>query len=241
MAYGTLHCVELSSAIGKRDLYLREGTSDEGAIKQIFEEQQYAVAHLFRAQEIFDFLKRKTDSGQIPLIIDAGANIGAASVYFAINFSQARIVAIEPEASNFAVLQKNVAGLNVRCVHAALASSPGFARVVDPGDGHWGFRTETSADSSGVPRVTIPDIYAQELGPNVFPFLVKLDIEGGEADLFSANTEWFDQTPFVMIELHDWLLPKGGTAAGFLKIVAGKNRDFLIRGENIYSIAHELG
>jgi hypothetical protein len=92
-----------------------------------------------------------------------------------------------------------------------------------------------------VPCVTIADIYAQEVKTGVFPFLVKMDIEGFESDVFSGDNSWLQKTPFFMIELHDWLMPKQGTAGGFLKAVANEPRDFLIRGENIYSIAHDLG
>ncbi len=242
---GPLACVELNSAIGKRDLYLRENSTDAGAIKQVFEEQQYAVAHLFRWAEISEFLARKQRAGETPLIIDAGANIGAATVYFAVHFPNARIIAIEPERGNFDVLQKNVEGLNVRCVQAALAGAPGRAKIVDPGDGQWGFRTAIAAGKdvreNDLACVTIADIYAQEVKPGVFPFLVKMDIEGAESDVFTGDVSWIKQTPLFMIELHDWLMPKAGTASGFLKTIAHEPRDFLIRGENIYSIAHQLG
>src|SRR5215475_12556495 len=40
-------------------------------------------------------------------IVDAGANIGMASIYFARRYPGAKIFAIEPETSNFAILLKN--------------------------------------------------------------------------------------------------------------------------------------
>ena len=38
------------------------------------------------------------------------------------------------------------------------------------------------------------------------PFIVKVDIEGFEADLFSANTQWVGRTPIIITELHNWLI-----------------------------------
>ena len=66
--------------------------------------------------------------------------------------------------------------------------------------------------------MTIADIYRRVCGSGAaFPFIVKIDIEGAEADVFASDTDWFNETPVVIVELHDWLMPKQGTAAEFLK------------------------
>jgi len=222
-----------------REIHFRRDTSDEPTIAQIFGKSEYAVAErLRRGPEIMAFLDDRSAFGRRPLIVDAGANIGASAVYFALTFPAARIVAIEPEEGNFRLLQRNVEGLDVRCIRAALAASPGYVRVIDPGEDNWGYRTEPAA--SGIPCVSVPDIYRQECGETVFPFLVKIDIEGAEADVFAGNIGWFDETPLVIVEPHDWLLPKRGTSRAFLQCIADKPRDFVIVGENIYSVQHEL-
>jgi hypothetical protein len=75
--------------------------------------------------------------------------------------------------------------------------------------------------------------------PRVYqPFLVKIDIEGAEQDLFSCNVEWIEKFPILIIELHDWLLPSQGTSRNFLKAIAPLDRDFVFFGENIFSIAN---
>ena len=43
------------------------------------------------------------------VIIDCGANIGLASIYFKFHFPDVKIYAFEPEISNFKMLKKNVA------------------------------------------------------------------------------------------------------------------------------------
>lgn len=73
------------------------------------------------------------------------------------------------------------------------------------------------------------------------PFICKIDIEGAEQELFSANTQWITRFPIVIIELHDWLFPRSGSSANFLRAIAGTNRDFVVSGENIFSVSHRMG
>src|SRR5215475_15612703 len=98
-------------------------------------------------------------------------------------------------------------------MHAAVSAREGRVKLSDPGEGHWGFRTEAAADGE-IQCVTINDIFRQNDATH-FPFIVKIDIEGGEAALFSDATEWVGQTPILIIELHDWLLPKCGVSRSF--------------------------
>ena len=71
------------------------------------------------------FIGKDYDLGFLNLhpgtIIDGGANVGYASVFFAITYPQARIFAVEPEESNFEMLLKNVRYYrNIIPIHAAL-------------------------------------------------------------------------------------------------------------------------
>ena len=150
-----------------------------------------------RAPELPAFVRRQEATGRRPLIVDAGANIGASPVYFIANLPSALVVAIEPDLENFKLLSKNVEGLNVEALRSAVASTAGRARVLDPGRGEWAYRTEPIDESDSdvantVPRVTINDIYASHRAGH-FPFIVKVDIEGAERELF-YNTEWVAQT-----------------------------------------------
>lgn len=226
-----------------REFHYRANSSDEHVIRDIFQGRQYDVRGLRRAQELFGFLERQALTGRRPLIVDAGANIGASTVHFATAFPKALVVAVEPDVANFELLLKNIAGLNVQAVNAAISSTRGHARVFDPGEGHWGYRTRLIAENEiaadAVPRVTINDIYNSHLGEH-FPYLVKVDIEGAEADLFSGNTEWVAGTPLVIVELHDWLLPKSGTSRPFLECISRLDRDFVQQHEDIFSIANDL-
>jgi len=234
----------------KRFVHFRPQSSDEAIIRDVFTGGAYDLGRLPRGRELAGYFEAHIRGGKSGLVVDAGANVGAASLYFHLLLGKTRIVAVESSTENFRVLEKNAVGLDARLVNAAISSTTGKAQVVDPGTaaGFCAYQAVPVGDGAPspagraleiVPRVTVNDIYAEE-AKRAFPFIAKIDIEGGEADLFSANTEWIEKTPLVIVELHDWLLPKQRTSAPFLKAIAGLDRDFFPLGENIFSIANRL-
>jgi hypothetical protein len=83
----------------------------------------------------------------------------------------------------------------------AIASIHGFLELLDVGEGYWGGRTvPAQPGGKSVSTVTVNDIYRGN-GQEFFPFIVKIDIEGGEKELFTQNLEWVAQTPLIIIEL----------------------------------------
>jgi FkbM family methyltransferase len=202
---------------------------------QVFMAGQYDLRRLARCQDLLVEAEEQQARGRKPLIVDAGANIGAATIYFSFLFPAAHIIALEPAPENFALLQCNTQGLDVVCLEAALASHAMKVSVHDVGAGFWGYRTEATEGPGGVPAVSIGEIYAG-CSSSHFPFLVKIDVEGAEEEIFSAHTEWVQETPLVIIELHDWMLPGRRSAQNFLRCIAALDRDFVQHSENIFSI-----
>jgi FkbM family methyltransferase len=226
-----------------RDFWFRPDTSDGPMLQQIFVQNEYNFDHLARYPELKDYYDRKSAQGKRGLIVDGGANIGASAVAFALGWSGSRVTAIEPDKGNFKLLTSNTGGLSITCVHGALAASPGKAKVVDIGHGEWAYQTQrvtdAEAEDDSVPYITIDEIFRNN-AKRCFPFIVKIDIEGAEADVYSANTDWIAATPLIVVEPHDWLMPKAGTSRAFLRCLAEHDRDFLICGENICSISNQL-
>ena len=220
---------------GSRTFRRRDTRADLGVVAQMFEHQHYSFGRLRRGAELVRQYEELVAAGRRPLVLDFGAHIGAAAVYFALQFPRAHIVALEPDAANFALLEANVAGLDVdaRCV--AVGSRDGEAALVDPGEGEWGYRT---AAGKGIRVESAARLVADKLAAGYAPYLAKIDIEGGEGELFSADTGWADSFPLVIIELHDWLMPGAGTSRGFLAWAAARERDFVPIGENVFSIAN---
>jgi FkbM family methyltransferase len=227
----------------EREFYVRPQSSDTEVIGQIFVDSAFDISRLRRFSDLEDFLRRARSTGKRPLIIDGGANIGATSVYFSEQCQDAFIVAIEPEASNFQLLVENTKGMPVLPLPCALAASPRRVRVVDVGEGYWGFQTRLVGDDDvsedDVSCITINEIFAAHQ-TDCFPFIVKIDIEGGEKELFQQHTDWIEKTPLIIIELHDWLLPGQGVALPFLRSIGQFDRDFVQSGEHIFSIANKL-
>lgn len=209
---------------------------DAEVMRQVFLEEDYRLQRLQNFSSIQRLVEHISAAGRRPLILDLGANIGLASMYFAREFPKARILAVEPNPENAMVARSNVRGLqNVTVVEAGIASTDGTARMVDPGLGSWGFRTELSNQGS-TPMLSVQTLMAQTADEGLIPFIAKIDIEGFEHDLFSQNLEWADCFPILIIELHDWMLPGQGTARNFLRWAASRDRDFVYFGENVFSL-----
>ena len=213
--------------------------ADLGVLAQMFESQDYALERLRRGAEMRALYDGMVSSARRPLILDAGANIGASVVYFGLRFPRAHILALEPAGNNFSVLEANVGGLDVDIRCAAIGAASGRVAVTDPGNGEWGYRTVAAQVGETVPMHAAGQLIAEKNRQGYAPFIAKIDIEGGEADLFSRDTGWVDEFPLLIIELHDWLLPQQGTSRSFLKCIAALDRDFVYLGENIFSIRND--
>ena len=175
-------------------IHLRFKTTDTPTMWKIFQEGEY------------DFPLSSAPS----LIIDAGANVGFASLFFARKYPDARIIALEPEAENFALLQKNLGPYpNVKLLRAALWKSVTTLNVVDPGLGPWAFQAQEEGTVSGtiidrVPAYTV-DHLMREAGAEEVS-LLKIDIEGGEKAVFEHSSPWISHVRAIMAELHDYLV-----------------------------------
>lgn len=220
----------------ERPIHHRGTPADLGVLSQMFQSEDYSLRRLHRGAELRALYETMTNEARRPLILDAGANIGASVVYFSMAFPRAHIVAVEPERHNFAVLQANTSGVDVDARCAAIGASPGEVSLIDPGEGAWGYRTVAGGAGELVPVIAAAALVAEKKAQGFEPFLAKIDIEGGEAELFSRDTDWVDEFPLLIIELHDWLLPGSGNSRNFLKCIAGRNRDFVYLGENVFSI-----
>lgn len=212
--------------------YRPDSKGDTGVIKQIFEEKQYEFGWLPQGKLIYELFSEMIKNGQNPLIIDAGANIGASCIWFILKFEKSTILAIEPDTNNCELLKTNNSNLPVLLFQGALADTTRTLSLQDPGLSDWGFRVGPTGGAS-VSCIGPNDIIKFCASNNYNPFILKIDIEGGESLVFDGTCEWLKQIPMIIIELHDWMLPGENSSYNFLKAIAEHKFEVITRGENI--------
>lgn len=231
--------VILERPTGQRFVFHVRDESDYCTLENVFLEEDYRLARLARGAEIVAWYKRAVQSGHTPLVLDCGANIGLSAAYFSMKFPRAKLIAIEPNEANLSTARKNCTSPNVHFVHAGVASECKKGRLVDPGRGNDAFRVESDARGA-LDLVSIDSLLEGPECVGCTPFIVKVDIEGFEEELFSSNVEWIDRFPLLIIELHDWLLPRRRNSHNFLAAISALDRDFVYIGENVFSISNIL-
>jgi FkbM family methyltransferase len=205
---------------------LRAGTSDLPMFVQTFLDRQYEF--------------------ELPLaprtIVDAGANIGMASLYFTLKYPGARILALEPDPSNFRLLKENCAQFpNIVAIHAALWRSSGTLNLITDGRAKSEVEVSEEPATSGsaagvqVPCVSMPDLMREHQLAHLD--LLKLDIEGSEKAVLDASGSWIGRVEVLIVELHENLAPNctrsfQSATAGFGEITAhGENVVATRRGQ----------
>jgi FkbM family methyltransferase len=220
-------------------IYIRLPTSDWTVFFQVFIRQEYqepSKPHSEAMKSLYDAI---LGQGKNPVIIDCGANIGLSSLWYAANFPKAIVVAVEPEQHNFSLLLRNSSENDqIIPVRAGISARPTKLCLSNTSGEPWAW--ETIEDDEGIiDGITI--IEAINKVENAVPIIVKIDIEGFEAELFRSNIDWISQVPLIAIETHDWLFAwKGSGHAVFSAITKAGPRDYIQNGENTLCYSHEL-
>jgi len=138
------------------------------------------------------------------VIIDAGANIGLASLYFLRKYPHTHVIALEPDPENFEIAEENLRPYRKRCTLIPGALWSTRTRLsLSRGGGHW--RTQVVAHSSNdkceVEAYSLADLKAM-FNLSVID-LLKIDIEGAETEVFrSGGAAVLDKVRCCAIELH---------------------------------------
>jgi FkbM family methyltransferase len=168
------------------------------------------------------------------IIVDAGANIGLSAIYFANKYKDAKIIAIEPEDSNFSVLEKNAAPYeNIIPLKAALWPQEGMVSLHDPKGSKCAYQTYRnceSVESNNIKCITIDSILMKYRIDYID--LLKIDIEGAESEVFNDQCDCISKVGVIIIELHERL--KTGCNRAFFAAVKGHFDYEWIGGENFY-------
>ncbi|WEK47832.1 MAG: FkbM family methyltransferase [Candidatus Andeanibacterium colombiense] len=225
----------------KGPIWLRPTRSDYSIFWQCIVRGQYDLGHFPQTAELLRRFEAIKAAGQTPVIIDGGANVGLSLRSFARDFPGAHIVSIEPDEQNMRVLAANAreAGDQATLVLGGIASNSGYCRVVARERGSAGFRTEecTAQDPDAIRAYSVDELLA--LVPGGVPWIVKLDIEGAQEELFSRNLDWIDRTDLIILEPDDWAFPWSGSTVNFFRALSHARFDYLIDGELILCFRHK--
>lgn len=171
---------------------LRNGTNDVGLFAEIFIFQEYNV----------DL------QGKVETIIDCGANIGLASLYFLSKYPGASIIALEPEKENFECLQRNLINYpTVTCLNKGIWNKSSLLKVTNTEKGNLAFIVEETTGATGntIEGISVSDLMTEFEIKDID--ILKVDIEGSEEQVFLSNVDWLPKVRMIFCEIHEFLKP----------------------------------
>lgn len=181
-------------------LTIRPHTTDLWTVMETFERQIYLPLCSHPAVEV---------------IVDLGANIGDAAVFFAQRYPRAKILAVECDEANYQLLLTNIKPYpNVIPVKAAIWGETKKLSL-DAGSGEnavFVSDQEGVSPSKAVDGVTMETLMKAQHIETID--ILKVDIEGAEKNLFEHDCSWLATVQTIGIEFHDWRI-KGCTTVFF--------------------------
>ncbi|NWJ53349.1 MAG: FkbM family methyltransferase, partial [Bacteroidetes bacterium] len=160
----------------------------------------YAQYIDFFHNEIYYF---RISENKNPLIIDAGANIGLAIVYWKSIYPNAKIIGFEPDSDVFKVLKKNVSRYQDVEIHNyglyhSETSLPFMSEGADSGSLIFG------NDSTRTPNKVID---VKKLSPFLENkvALLKIDIEGAEYEVLKESSSMLKNVEKIFVEYHSFI------------------------------------
>ena len=182
-----------------KDILIRKGTPDLGVA-------------LMSLDGEFDELAKHLPQDYKGIIVDAGGYIGTSVLALRDLFPYAQIIVIEPSHENIKILRRNIAHLdNVEIIQAALVGKKRKSITLrDRDTGEAGFTTVTHSPDNEIfcklhetPALTLGELGVKpaEIG------ILKLDIEGSEAEVIRHDAKSLKPIKVIFAELHDRFKP----------------------------------
>ncbi|MEM8875752.1 MAG: FkbM family methyltransferase [Planctomycetota bacterium] len=172
-------------------VFARIGTTDTFIVGEIFHDNEYGWIHEHLIGTVRD-------------VLDLGGNVGLSVRYWNASFPELRkVVVVEPDPENMAMLRRNIEPLSIDIERVE-------ALVVSHDRPFW---LDRSVNAAKFTMVETPPEPGQQPLPTVsissliakFPDgidLLKIDIEGGERELFEIADQWVPRMRNLVIELH---------------------------------------
>jgi FkbM family methyltransferase len=187
---------------------VRHGGPDVLALDEIFYQRHYELPA--RVESSLRSL------GRSPVIIDLGANVGLFGAFALTQFPEVRMLSVEPDPWNLAVLRRcveaNRRGDAWKVVEAVAATDDGEARFVT---GRQSLSHIAEAGDDDAELIRSIDVFPHLVEAD----LVKMDIEGGEWAIL-ADPRLGDLHAILVLEYHPQLAPEADTAEAVTKLLS---------------------
>lgn len=136
-----------------------------------------------------------------PRILDVGANIGVATMYWRRRYPDAHITAFEPDPAIFKVLESNLQcwepELQTELVQAAVWSHEGTVAFIQEG-ADAGRVEEGDSETVSVPAVSLRGFLEEPID------LLKIDVEGAELEIIRDCADSLNSVRRVFVEHHSF-------------------------------------
>lgn len=136
-------------------------------------------------------------------ILDLGANIGLTVRHYKYLYPDSFVVGVEMDRSNCELARANCDGLDgITLLHAAVWITDGVVSYDSAAraDGHTVSIDGSNGDLDEVESVTVGTIM-ERCGVEYVDFL-KMDIEGAEIPILTANPDWLQRVGSMNLEVH---------------------------------------
>lgn len=176
----------------KTDLNLRTYTGDIDIFYEVFWSQCYQIPASLKVK-------------QYKTIVDLGANVGLASIYFKTQYTNANVYAVEMEPDNYLQLKKNIKQFkNTYPIFGAIYDEQKDITISNT-ELAYNFKigkdTENQIDALTVATLTMHDLIANHHIEEID--LLKIDIEGAEQRVLGYHNQWLSKVNSILIELHE--------------------------------------
>ncbi len=181
---------------------IRKKSTDFLVFEQVILNQEY--------KPFLDLIKKYSQNKGLNLV-DAGSNVGFASLYLNEHLNINRIVSIEPSKENIKNLKENFHSNSITNIHiyetGLWEKKTRLKLDTNFRDGReWSLRLiETNEnDPDGFDCISIENIFDDEKIEIID--ILKIDIEGGEKEVFKAfekDNSILSKIKFIAIEIHD--------------------------------------
>ena len=155
-------------------------------------------------EEIYKF----ETSNPEPFIIDCGSNIGMSVLYFKNKYPNAKIIAFEPDADNFKLLEENIAQnnfQNVKLHNVAISNESGKINLYFESDKSSTLGNTTSpawGDRPGFQSITVDAVKLSDYIKDKRVDYLKLDVEGAEKKVFNDISSHLPNIKELGFEFH---------------------------------------